>query len=135
MAGQFSVPLGQPFFRPDWGIFCASPAKARRHPARVSESATELNLTLPSGYELDDYRMTDLLGKGGFGITYKGEDVRLQRAVAIKEYLPSVYAYRDANSVVRPRSDEDAELFEWGLNRFVDEAGVFRSRRAMPLQL
>ena len=29
-----------------------------------------------------------MLGQGGFGITYLGSDVRLRRAVAIKEYFP-----------------------------------------------
>lgn len=77
---------------------------------------------LAEGYQLDDYRITALLGRGGFGITYKGLDERLQRAVAIKEYLPQQFAYRDASGTVKPRTTEDDETFEWGLRRFVDEA-------------
>jgi len=42
--------------------------------------------------------------------------------VAIKEYLPQQFAWRNAEGQVVPRSDEDAETFNWGLSRFIDEA-------------
>ncbi|HUO81444.1 MAG TPA: serine/threonine-protein kinase [Gammaproteobacteria bacterium] len=79
-------------------------------------------LALPVEHELDDFRITQVLGQGGFGITYKAMDVRLQREVAIKEYLPRQFAYRGDASTVLPRDDSDREVFEWGLKRFVDEA-------------
>lgn len=45
---------------------------------------------LPSGTKLRQgaYTVGKVLGQGGFGITYLGADVRLQRAVAIKEFFP-----------------------------------------------
>lgn len=79
-------------------------------------------MALPLDYQLDDYRITRVLGQGGFGITYRGHDVRLQRDVAIKEYLPRQFAERGDDLVVRPRTEADREMFEWGLTRFVDEA-------------
>lgn len=78
--------------------------------------------TLPPGYQLEDYRITAVLGQGGFGITYRATDETLQRDVAIKEYLPRQFAFRDGTRQVHPRSQADEELFEWGLSRFVDEA-------------
>lgn len=80
--------------------------------------------TLPLGYQLDEFRITQVLGQGGFGITYRATDLRLEREVAIKEYLPRQFAYRGADSKVLPRPGSDEEGFEWGLKRFVNEARV-----------
>ncbi|MGH8495402.1 MAG: protein kinase domain-containing protein [Gammaproteobacteria bacterium] len=77
---------------------------------------------LPPGYVLEQFHITELLGQGGFGITYKAIDTRLQRTVAIKEYLPRHFAYRGDDSTVLPREDDDRETFAWGLKRFIDEA-------------
>lgn len=81
-----------------------------------------MEATLPADYRLDDFRIVAVLGQGGFGITYKARDERLERDVAVKEYLPRQFAHREADSVVRPRSAGDAETFAWGLGRFIDEA-------------
>ena len=65
-----------------------------------------------------------VLGKpGGFGITYLGWDINLATLVAIKEYLPRDYAGRDADRVsVMAHSREDASLFRFGLEQFLQEA-------------
>ncbi len=78
-------------------------------------------MALPAGYQLDQYRIETELGHGGFGITYRALDTHLDREVAIKEYLPRELAYREAGSTVRPISQGEQELFEWGLERFLDE--------------
>ena len=77
--------------------------------------------SLPVGHQLADYRITTVLGQGGFGITYKATEETLRREVAIKEYLPQQFAFRDGTGRVLPRSDEDEEMFRWGLTRFLDE--------------
>ena len=43
---------------------------------------------LPSGYRIEEYELAPVLGSGGFGITCLGYDHHLDKAVAIKEYLP-----------------------------------------------
>ena len=79
-------------------------------------------IALPAGYRLDNCRFQCVLGHGGFGITYRALDEDLQQVVAIKEYLPREVAFRDQDSTVIPLGDSDRETFEWGLERFLDEA-------------
>jgi WD40 repeat protein/serine/threonine protein kinase len=63
-----------------------------------------------------------VLGAGGFGITYMADDVALNRSCAIKEYFPSDFAARDSTLMVRSKSTACAEDYEWGLERFIEEA-------------
>ena len=77
---------------------------------------------LPEGYQLQQYTVTGTLGFGGFGITYSALDNTLRRVVAIKEYLPSELAVRLEGSTVSAKSEQDKDSFEWGLERFLDEA-------------
>jgi len=39
---------------------------------------------LPLGYEVAGYRFGEVLGSGGYGITYKAAEITLGRDVAIK---------------------------------------------------
>ena len=77
---------------------------------------------LPAGYRLDEYELVRVLGSGGFGITYLGYDHHLDKAVAIKEYLPNDLAVRADNASVLPKSTDDKADYEWGLARFLTEA-------------
>src|SRR5512147_2844270 len=77
---------------------------------------------LPAQYRLHWYVLERVLGQGGFGITYLARDTNLDQAVAIKEYLPVDVATRRADSTVRPRSEDQAERYRWGLDRFIREA-------------
>ena len=80
------------------------------------------HIALPAGYRLENYRLEAVLGHGGFGITYRAIDEDLEQTVAIKEYLPRDMAFRDKDSTVSPLSESDRDTFEWGLERFLDEA-------------
>ena len=77
---------------------------------------------LPSGYRIEEYELVRVLGSGGFGITYLGYDHHLDKAVAIKEYLPNDLAVRTDNQSVLPKSTQDKADYEWGLERFLTEA-------------
>ena len=77
---------------------------------------------LPSGYRIEEYELVRVLGSGGFGITYLGYDRHLDKAVAIKEYLPNDLAVRTDNQSVLPKSTQDRADYEWGLERFLSEA-------------
>jgi serine/threonine protein kinase/tetratricopeptide (TPR) repeat protein len=77
---------------------------------------------LPIGYLLHWYELLEVIGRGGYGITYLALDRNLQRKVAIKEYLPLDFACRDATDTVHPVTNNHKELFDWGLERFQVEA-------------
>ncbi|NOZ54305.1 MAG: protein kinase [Gammaproteobacteria bacterium] len=77
---------------------------------------------LPAGYTLHWYELEDVLGRGGYGITYLALDRNLHRKVAIKEYLPVDFACRESNDTVHPLTGNHQELYDWGLERFLVEA-------------
>ncbi|MEW8437159.1 MAG: serine/threonine-protein kinase, partial [Candidatus Thiodiazotropha taylori] len=78
---------------------------------------------LPEGSVLDQYEIRGVLGAGGFGITYLGWDQRLERKVAIKEYLPNDLALRKRDGIsVIAKSGSDNENFSYGMDRFLSEA-------------
>ncbi len=80
--------------------------------------------TLPNGYKLENYIIIRTLGAGGFGITYLARD-NLDSLVAIKEYMPRQFASRSNNTTVTC-FPKDKDIFEWGLERFLDEAKTLR---------
>lgn len=77
---------------------------------------------LRAGTRLQEYVIRKVLGVGGFGITYRADDTNLNKVVAIKEYLPSEFATRTNNGTVVPNSSADTADYQWGLDRFLDEA-------------
>lgn len=77
---------------------------------------------LPPGMRLHWYEIQNVLGQGGFGVTYSGWDTNLKQAVAIKEYLPQDCAARGTDGVVRDCTAGGSGNFVWGLRRFIDEA-------------
>ncbi|WP_036479557.1 serine/threonine-protein kinase [Myxosarcina sp. GI1] len=64
-------------------------------------ASTRIDGILGPGICLADgeYQITKPLGQGGFGITYRGTDTRLNRPVAIKEFFPEG-CWREGSSVV-----------------------------------
>ena len=87
----------------------------------MNEAQQPLN-ALPQGHRLQEYELVRVLGFGGFGMTYLGFDHNLDKAVAIKEYLPSDIATRTGDNSVVPQASQFRDDFGWGLERFLDEA-------------
>ncbi|MCB1795998.1 MAG: SUMF1/EgtB/PvdO family nonheme iron enzyme [Candidatus Competibacteraceae bacterium] len=78
---------------------------------------------LPVQTQLKRYVIGQKLGQGGFGITYRGFDLKLRMEVAIKEYFPSDFVSRaDDRKTLVLNSRENAELFSHGLKAFTKEA-------------
>jgi serine/threonine protein kinase len=103
------------------------------HSATPSSGGTRRANALASGCMLDEYRIDAILGAGGFGVTYKAWDTLLETWVAIKEYFPVEWSYRDVDGVTVHSNtqgsgvgDNDERLSDylWGLERFLDEARV-----------
>ena len=84
---------------------------------------------LPQSYLLNNYQLAEgegyVLGAGGFGITYYAVDVHLNRAVAIKEYMPRDYAQRNGTEVLPVPGMKDGlsceEAYYNGLQKFREE--------------
>ncbi|RYG75200.1 DUF4339 domain-containing protein [bacterium] len=79
---------------------------------------------LPKGVRLqgEGYAIGELLGQGGFGITYKGGDLSLRRYVAIKEFFPQ--GCRRQNSTVIPNGSLSADDYAVVRDKFVEEARI-----------
>ncbi|HYS14550.1 MAG TPA: protein kinase, partial [Burkholderiaceae bacterium] len=78
---------------------------------------------LPNGYGLREFQVDRVLGEGGFSVVYLATDTRLERQVAIKEYMPTALATRNPDLSVHVRSSaQHREAFEAGLRSFINEA-------------
>jgi serine/threonine protein kinase len=77
---------------------------------------------LPPGTRIDQYVITGLLGRGGFGITYLIKDEMLDKEFALKEFFPEDLVRREGTGLkflARANSESD---YRWGLKKFFDEA-------------
>ena len=68
------------------------------------------------------YVLGKVLGQGGFGITYLANDYKRNKPVAVKEYFPKEAAKRNGPNQVIPVSHSKSEAFQYGMDRFLDEA-------------
>lgn len=94
-------------------------------------------MNLPNGHVLQNgkYRLTQVVGQGGFGITYKGVwytevkgplgTVETEVPVCIKEYFFKDYCYRDSHSFsVKVHSETGKSLFYKFKEKLIKEATI-----------
>ena len=98
-------------------------------PPSTSQEPIQVAHALKPGDAIMEYVIERTLGGGSFGITYLARDENLNMPVAVKEYLPSDLALRAADNNVQTLGDAFKEQFQWGLERFLEEARVLASFR------
>lgn len=91
--------------------------------------ATRPRDCLPVGTLLDCYRITRLIGSGGFSLIYLAEDEDSHDEVAIKEYLPKRFGTRGEGSEVTVIEEDKYESFQRGRRLFYQEASLLATLR------
>lgn len=82
--------------------------------------AQQANHALPTGFQLDEYRIERQLSLGGFSIVYLATDAQ-GKEVAIKEYLPNSLALRSEGQIAPTISAEHLPAFRYGMKCFFEE--------------
>ncbi len=94
--------------------------------------ASALSPALPVGTMLGNYIVREVIGSGGFGITYLAQEEITEKLVVIKENYPADISFRDMNSLtVGPAGQSRKEAYDWALTRFLEEAKIL-SRLSHP---
>ncbi len=86
---------------------------------------------LSSGYILRDYRILSVIGRGGFGVVYRGKHRELGIEVAIKEFFPTELCTR-YNQTVQPSKPDFQASYQENLDRFIREAQQLENFRNCP---
>lgn len=94
-------------------------------------------MNLPNGHPLQNgkYRLTHVVGQGGFGITYKGVwftevkgplgTIKTEVPICVKEYFFKDYCYREPESyAVRVHSETGRTLFDKFKEKLIKEAKI-----------
>ncbi|MBV6388436.1 MAG: Serine/threonine-protein kinase PknD [Nitrosomonas europaea] len=106
---------------PDNDLTIVSPCTIVQSPRTIPTVSFDGN-ALPVGTVLEEFEITGIIGRGGFGIVYLAYDHSLQRQVALKEYMPAALAVRDQGITISIKSEQYQETFQTGLRSFINEA-------------
>ena len=90
---------------------------------------------LPPGTLLQErYVLGRALGAGGFGITYLGWDLKLERRVAVKEYFPTAFLKRETSVTldVTCYTASGQEAYTKGREQFLREARTMAALEKIP---
>ncbi|MBP3634466.1 MAG: protein kinase [Oscillospiraceae bacterium] len=99
----------------------------------VGAPGSDYAMALPNYVQLNErYILLQVIGAGGFGVTYKALDKVKRRICAVKEYMPVGVALRRYDGWIYPDVSEKAEIFAHGKNRFMEEAFFLQKLNAMP---
>ena len=84
-----------------------------------------------SRYLLREFQIERVVGEGGFSVVYLATDTRLERQVAVKEYMPTALATRNPDFSVHVRSSaQHREAFD-ARPSLVDHVELDIERRAL----
>lgn len=94
-----------------------------------SKAVSKILSPLPTGCILKNrYIVGRVLGKGGFGITYKSMDIEAGIICAVKEYAPLSLACRQSETyTMNAINPEKNRSYEDGVKNFIEEAEVLHS--------
>lgn len=84
-------------------------------------------MSLPPQHRLNRYTIDKVLGKGGFGVTYRAWDPKYRCYVAIKENYPAYLVQRTANHAVQVKGSQNE--YEWTIKHFRQEAQLLLKLR------
>ena len=88
-----------------------------------SDIPKEVYHLVPGSILKEKYYIGEVVGFGGFGIVYRAWDLLLNQMVAIKEYYPTMYLVREANTnSVRVFDKKNEAAFKKGCSDFMEEA-------------
>ena len=79
---------------------------------------------LARGTVLENFRILNVLGGGGFSIVYLAEELETGTQFVIKEYMPGRLAMRTTEKTVMPRDDDCVVAFQKGRMMFFQEAST-----------
>ncbi|HRN89064.1 protein kinase [Hyphomicrobium sp.] len=82
----------------------------------------ENDAVLKAGTRIDQYTITGVLGRGGFGITYRINDEMLHKEFALKEFFPEDLVRRENGGLKFTSRANAEEDYRWALKKFFDEA-------------
>ena len=91
---------------------------------KSTQSDVQPNLLKPGTILHNQYLVGNVIGEGGFGITYVGLDLSLDMKIAIKEFYPAGFANRNntVSNNVTLNYENEGEYFRTGVERFLREA-------------
>jgi serine/threonine protein kinase len=105
----------------------ADGARERAEQKTMLMPRREQGSELPRGTQIEEFVIDKPLGVGGYSIVYLARDTKLDRRVALKEYLPGTIAARVPGGMVMPRLPRFEEAYNKGLQSFINEARLLGS--------
>ena len=103
--------------------------------ANVTRRLTTLKAASSPRHLLQErYVLGRALGAGGFGITYLGWDLKLERRVAVKEYFPTAFLKRETSVTldVTCYTASGQEAYTKGREQFLREARTMAALEKIP---
>lgn len=99
----------------------------------IAAPSSDYAMALPNYVLLNRrYILLQVIGAGGFGVTYKAMDMTKRQICAVKEYVPVGVALRRSDGALTPESSDKADIYDHARQRFMEEAYMLQKLNAMP---